>query len=136
MEHMAIIAYAKSIHGANKMNKYYINPCYLNNETQDFIYELIIDYGYKSYFNLSLSDKYKLSTILSKASGESDELNFMSEMDSHYLMNLFRRSVLSQKEMDKDYFMQEMQKFFIEYYDHTMKELFEYYQEYIIEEAA
>lgn len=126
------------IHGANNMNNnYYIHPDYLNSkEIESFINELIVDYKYKSYFNFTLSDKYKLSSLISKASGRTDELNFMSETNGHYLMNLFRKYVLTQRESDKDNFVEELKYSLLNYYDDTMKEIFNYYLENYVDEAA
>jgi hypothetical protein len=117
-------------------NNYFIHPNYLGSQKiRECIEELIIDYRYKSYSQLTLSDKYKLSTIISKESGINDETNFFTERDSGYLMNLFRRYVLTQKDIDKDYFMQEMKNSLIDYYDETMRQLFDYYSQEFIEAA-
>lgn len=118
------------------MNNYYISPA---KEAKNFIRELIIDYRYKNYFQLSKSDKSNLASILSKSYRPQDEIDFISETDPHYLMNLFRGYLMTKKESSKEMFLEAMEDTLINYYDKTMKELFEDYQqeiEYDIEHAA
>lgn len=118
-------------------NNYYPHPIYTcNKEIKTFIEELIFDHQYKSYCHLEKNDKRKLSSLLSKAAGKIDELEFMATTDSNSLINLFRQSISSSKDEDKNKFIEQMESSFISYYDETMENLFNYYFDLIIENAA
>lgn len=111
---------------------YYVNPSYLTKEVKGFIKELIIDYRYSSYRNFAESDKAKLASILSKLDGTLAEVDFISESDQRYLMDLLRKYTLTESEIDGKNFATEMRNSLITYYDQTMKNIFLYYQDSIM----
>lgn len=111
---------------------YYVNPSYLTKEVKGFIKELIIDYRYSSYRNFAESDKAKLASILSRLDGTYAELDFISEGDQTYLMDLLRKYILTQREEDKETFANEMRHSLIKHYDPIMKKIFQYYQDSIM----
>lgn len=117
------------------ITKYYIHPDYqYSKKIKEFICDLIIDYKYESYHCLAKSDKYKLASIISEQdSGLTEELEFMVHDDAHYLMDLFRKCLISQNQNDKDLFMEEMKNSAVKYYDKLMEKLFNYHLERIIE---
>ncbi len=119
------------------MNNYFISPIYTRNkEIQNFISNLIIDSGYKCYGDFDITDKKILSAHLSKIASESDELEFMVQGDSHFLIDAFRTYMCTNKDRDANYFMEHMENSFISYYESTMEKLFNYYLDTILENAA
>ena len=140
MECMATIAFVNQtlIHGANKMNNnYFIHPAYSkNNEIIDFVNDLIFYQNHKSFDDLDIKEKCKFSAIISKISGPEDQLEFIETYDPNVLMELFRKSMSTYKDFDKNYFMEHMENAFVSHYENTMENLFNYYLNLFVENAA
>lgn len=105
-----------------------IHPDYKTKKILGYIADLITEYDYDTYSDLSESDLFGLVTLLNEAGGRIDELSFISETDG--IMALFRKS-LTGNIQDNENFLDAIKTGALEYYEHTMKSLFDYvYRDY------
>lgn len=106
-----------------------INPCYLTKKIRSYVSDLICDYGYKSYEQLSYSDKCSFSAFLIDASGKDTEHEFLIE--SRHLdqsIAAFRKALFGDSVDDKKFLMT-LKDNTISYFDETMEAIFDYVNE-------
>lgn len=106
---------------------YNIHPDYKTKKVLTFVADLIIEYDYDTYDDLSESDLLSFASLLNEAGGVIDELSFISE-DSHTTMESFRNYLTSN---NSENFLDAIKTSALHYYEHTMKSLFNYvYSDY------
>jgi hypothetical protein len=112
------------------MTKYYIHPSYKTKQILEFVEEIICDYSYRSFSDVTLSDKYKLASMLSIQDGYADLLSFLTESNNaDQIMALFRKSITSPKQSHTDAFLEALKETYLDYYVTTMENLFNYVKE-------
>jgi hypothetical protein len=112
----------RTVKGMTYMNN--IHPDYKTKKILGYIADLIIEYGYDNYADLSESDLHGLVVLLNEAGGTIDELSFISEGNSG-IMSLFRKSLVGNIQ-DNENFLDALKTSAIQYYEHTMESLFNY----------
>lgn len=107
-------------------NMKYIHSDFKTKKILRFIADLIVDYDYKSYDDLSDADKSMLTAYLIEAAGRSGETECIVE-SAHFdqTINLFKKSLIGTKEDDEN-FLEAIKSNAIDYYEHTMQALFDY----------
>ena len=104
-----------------------IHPDYKTKKVLTFVADLIIEYQYDTYNDLSESDLFHFAALLNEAGGVIDELSFISE-DSHTTMESFRNYLTTN---NSENFLDAIKTSALHYYDHTMKSIFNYvYSDY------
>ena len=109
-----------------------IHPSFRDTKILAHIADLIIDYKYHNYNDLTDEDKLPLVALLIKASGHSDEFNWITEnVHSDQTINSFIKLLEGQKEAEF-IFLETIKSNAIDYYDSILKALFEYvYEDYV-----
>lgn len=95
----------------------------MTKKVRQFVYDLINDYGYKSYYDLSYSDKCEFVGHLIEAAGKQTEHEFLIE--SNHLdqtIGAFKRAMLGGSDTN---FLDVMKNNAIEYYQNTMQDIFD-----------
>lgn len=106
------------------MNITMINPCFKTPEILNYIADLITDYGYDHYDDLSYGDRCELTAKLLEVEGY--------EMACQEMFEHFKKSLIDFK-TDED-FLFEFKQTVIKQYDEIMQALFIYtYDEYVEE---
>ncbi len=104
----------------------YPNPIYKTPKILSYLLDLISDYHYDHYYDLSESDKGKLAALLSEAAGQHGEAEFIIESPHFDSAITYFRKALSGTRKDDDKFLEIIKKNAIDYYDLSMEELFNY----------
>lgn len=99
-----------------------INPIFLNKEIKNFVYDLISDYSYRKYTELSFSDKTQLSGLLMKASGDGECIVESSNYCD--LMRNISSSLINDNAQSKQYIYNEIAETAVDYYDEIMSGIF------------
>lgn len=106
------------------INMTYINPCYLNKNIKNFLTDLIIDYKYEDYSELSYSDKCNFTGLLIDASGKDAEHEFLLESNNlDQVINTFKKALCNGND---DKFLEAMKENAVNYFENTMREIFQY----------
>lgn len=101
-----------------------IHPDYKTKKVMGFIADLIIEYGYTDYSDLTESDKAGLAALLCEASGRTDEFSCItSTSHADQTINLFRKALAGGKE-EAQQFLDAIKENAIDYFDYTMNALF------------
>lgn len=104
----------------------YPNPIYRTKKVLTFIADLIIDYDYDHYYDLSEDDKAELTALLSEAAGRDGEHEFIVESDNlDQTIGYFRKALAGTRE-DDEKFLEIIKKNAIRYYENSMETLFNY----------
>lgn len=119
---MVIIPNAKGM-----ANMRHIHPDFKTKKILGYVADLIIEYNYNNYEELHDQDKYALAAMLLEAAGRDGELEFLTEHSyPEILIDKFRIALLSDKKEDNETFIFYAKEQAVEYYEHTMKSLFDY----------
>ncbi len=105
-------------HNAKGMTNMNIHPDFKSKKILGFIADLIIDYDYDDYDQLSDCDKSQLTAFLCEANGAYDET------DTAQSIELFKKTLCG--EMSEQDFFEALKENAMSYYDYTMKSLFNY----------
>jgi hypothetical protein len=108
------------------VNMKYPNPIYKTKKVLTYIADLIIDYDYDHYFDLSEHDKAQLASLLSESAGSQSEHDFIFESDNLDKTISYFRKALCGTAIDDENFLEVIKKNAIDYYDRSMEELFNY----------
>lgn len=102
------------------------NPIYKTKKILTYVADLISEYGYDHYDDLSESDKSYLASLLSESAGVIGEPDFIVESDHFDKTLLYFRKALCGTASDDEKFLEVIKKNAIDYYDRSMEELFNY----------
>lgn len=104
-----------------------IHPCFKTKKIFQYIADLLIEYNYDSYSDLSESDKSGLLILLIEAAGRGSEAECITE-STHFdqLIYYLKQTLLNDTSENREKLAEVIKDNAIEYYDHTMKNLFEY----------
>lgn len=94
-------------------------------KVRQFVSEIIDEYGYQHYEDLSYCDKCEFVALLIEEAGRFHEYEFITE-SNHFdqVINIFKRSLRGTEKDDK-YFMAMMKENAIQYYEDTMTKIFD-----------
>lgn len=107
----------------------HIHPDFKSKKVLTYIADLIIEYGYDHYYDMSEGDKAGLAVLLNQQGGRSDEFSCITQgAHSDQIINAFRKSLNGDREDDIN-FLETIKENVINYYDYTMKCLFDYVNE-------
>lgn len=103
-----------------------INSIYLTKKVKQHVTDLIHDYNYSNYEDLSYSDKCEFTAHLIDAAGKNSEHEFLLESnDLDKMIGAFKKSLLGNYEDDEN-LMFIMKENAINYFEQTMQNIFEY----------
>lgn len=119
---MATLACAKC-HGRTIMR--FFNPIFKTQKVKRFIADLIVDYDYDRYSDLTYSDKCEFAALLIEASGKNSEHECLVESnDLDQLMGALKKSLSGTHEDDENLLFT-LKENTVNYFDRTMEELFD-----------
>jgi hypothetical protein len=116
---MATILYAK---GMTNMKS--VHPIFKTKEVRHFINELIENYHYQDYSQLSESDKAQLASLLIEASGKDGEHECIVESNNFDQTMHYLKKALCGNQKDNQDFLRIIKSNAIHYYENTMESLF------------
>lgn len=99
-----------------------INPIFLTKEVNDFVYDLISDYSYRKYSDLSFSDKTQLAGILMKISADGECI--VESKNYTKLMGKISKCLIAGTPQAKISLYDNVAETAIDYYNDTMREIF------------
>lgn len=103
----------------------FINPIFQTKKVRQYIADLIMDYDYDGYGDLSYADKCEFSALLIEASGKSSEHECIVESNHlDQLMGALKKSLCGTQDDDENllYILKENT---VNYFNETMEALFE-----------
>lgn len=104
----------------------HIHPSFKTKKVLNFIGDLIVEYDYKEFSDLTEENKGELAALLSEACGRGDEFCFITEsVNADQTINLFRQALHGTASDNQD-FLFAIKNNAIEYYAYTMESLFNY----------
>lgn len=98
----------------------YVNPCYQTKKVESFLGSLVFDYRYKSYSELSQSDKFEFAALLIDASKDQEFLIENRNLDE--IATLLKNS-LSHPLKSQEY-LESIHEYITDYYEDVMEKLF------------
>lgn len=102
----------------------FANPTFNTPKIRQFIYDLINDYDYKHYKELSFSDRCEFTNLLIEAAGRSGEKECLIESnDLDQVIYQLKKSLRDPRDNGHDLVFI-MKEAVIHYYDETMETLF------------
>ena len=110
-----------------------VHPEFYTKPIRQYISDLIHEYGYTHYIDLSTGDKAKLASLLIDAAGKDGYECIIESTNSDQTLEVFKKS-LSGTNDDDEIFLETIKSNAINYYDAIMNTLFnEMMAEYISE---
>lgn len=102
----------------------YIPVCFNNKTVKGFMADLIIEYGYQHFDDLTIADKSEFAAVLIEASGRDAEYECLVESDNMDSIMARIKAVLQSKSDSSDQLIQTLKETIINYYHGTMEAIF------------
>lgn len=105
----------------------HIHQDFKSKKILQFVADLIIEYNYSEFSDLSESDRHHFAALLIEAAGREGELEFLTEHAfADLLVTQFRKCLISNNHGDNETFITYAKDHAVEYYEDTMQAIFEY----------